>query len=106
MEMTASPAITTPRSSRWSRVSRRESSSSVWSDMGKRVRRPGTGDRKGHAFVRVAVGERGVELLEARLLIAIDQHVDLRKGTLALRARFGDRVAGEAREHFLFDLAD
>src|SRR3954466_12036560 len=101
METTASPAITTPRSSRWSSVSRIPSSSSesVIVRYRERIRRPRSGQRKGHAFRGVAAGEGVAQLFETRFLIALDEEVDLRKGAGALLARFGDGIAGEFLHH-------
>src|SRR3954465_8843703 len=106
METTASPAITTPRSSRWSSVSRIPSSSSesVIVRYRERIRRPRSGQRKGHAFRGVAAGEGVAQLFEARFFVAFDEDVDLRKGAGALLARFGDGVAGQFLHHRSFHL--
>src|SRR5918911_36771 len=104
MEMTASPEMTTPRSSRGSRVSS-SVRSSVGSGMGKRIRRPRSGQCDAHAILGVARLEVAAQLLQPRLLVAIDQDVDLREGAAALLARLGHGVAGELVEHGLFDLA-
>src|SRR5437870_12057601 len=105
MEMTASPEMTTPRSSRWSSVSRRVRAS-VDSGMGERVRRPGTGQGNAHAVGGVARLEIAAQFFEPRFLVAIQENVDLREGAAALLARFGDRVAGEPFQHRALDLAD
>src|ERR1043166_4166232 len=74
--------------------------------MRERVRRPGAGDRKRYAIGGVAGGERRVQLLEARLFVPVDQHVDLRKRSLAIDPRLGYGVARELRDDFRFDLGD
>src|SRR2546423_12913979 len=105
MEMTASPEMTTPRSSRWSIVSRRVRSS-VGSGIGKCVRRPRSGQRNAHAIAGVARIEITAQLLEPRLFVAVDQDIDLREGAAALLARLGHGVASELVEHGALDLAD
>src|SRR5437763_9299807 len=100
MEMTASPEMTTPRSSRWSSVSS-SVRSSVSSDIGEGVRRPRSGEGDGHAVGGVARLQIAAQLLEPRLLVAVDQHVDLRERAAALLARLGHSVAGELVEHRL-----
>src|SRR4051812_32056298 len=105
MEMTASPEITTPRSSRWSSVSSSERSS-FESGMGEAVRRPGAGQRNGHAIGGVARLEIAAQLFQARLFVAVDEHVDLREGAAALLARLRHGVAGQLVEHGALDLAD
>src|SRR3954454_16241323 len=119
METTASPAMTTPRSRRWSSVSSRLSSSSAsligWSslDSCERIRRPRPRQRKGHAFAGVAPGQFLPKLFQPRFFIAIEQNVDLRKRAGTLLPRFGDRVARELvhdgaldlRHHLLFGVA-
>src|SRR3954454_9360830 len=93
--------MTTPRSSRWSRVSSRLSSSSAsvigWSsfDSCERIRRPWPGQRKGHAVGRITAGQLLAKLFEPRFFIAIEQHVDLRKRAGTLLPRFSHRVARE-----------
>src|SRR5258708_25543883 len=97
METTASPAMTTPRSSRWSSVSSRLSSSSasVIGNYRERIRRPRPRQRKGHAFAGIARRQLIAKLFQPRLFVAFQQHVDLRKTARPLLPRFGDGVARE-----------
>src|SRR5256885_12257583 len=45
-------------------------------------------------------------LLQPRLLVAVEKHIDLRKGAAALLPRLGNGVAGELVQHGVLDLAD
>src|SRR5207245_1866909 len=101
MEMVASPAMTTPRSSRWSSVSRSVISSFLSAIRRESVRRPWAGQRKRHAIGFVTAAQLVAKLLQPGLFIAIEEHVDLRKPAAALQSRFGDRVAGELLHHHL-----
>src|SRR5258708_14808566 len=69
----------------------------------KRIRRPRSGQRKGHAFAAVALRQRLAKLDEARFLIAVDEHIDLRKraGALLPGLRYG--VAGQLVAHGALD---
>src|SRR5947209_1299553 len=110
--MTASPAMTTPRSSRWSSVSSRLSSSSASVigrpsfDSCERIRRPRPRQRKGHAVAGIARRQLLAKLLKPRLFITIEQHVDLRKRARPLLPRFGDGGARELVHHRALDLCD
>src|SRR4051794_11240164 len=98
--------MTTPRSSRWSSVSSRLSSSSA-SLIGyhrERIRRPRPRQRKGHAFARIAPGQFLAKLFQPRFFVAIEQHIDLRKRTGTLLPRFGHRVAREFVHDSALDL--
>src|SRR5438045_4900624 len=102
--MTASPSITTPRSSRWSSVSRSERSSS--SDMSECVWRPWSGQGERHAVRAVARVELAAQVLQERFLVAVDEHINLRKRAAALLARFGNGLAAEAIEDGALDVGE
>src|SRR5581483_8322316 len=111
MEMTASPAMTTPRSSRWSSASRTVSSIS-WSAMSlsfcvhrscEAVRRPRARERDRHAVRSVSPVQIVAQLLEFRFFVAVEQDIDLRKSAAALHARFGHRLACELARKCLLD---
>src|SRR5919106_349989 len=72
----------------------------------KAVRRPRPGQRHADSVRGVPRLELATQLLQPSLLVAIDQHVDLREGAAALLARLGDGIAGELVEHGALDLAD
>src|SRR5438876_445766 len=105
MEMVASPAMTTPRSRRWSSVSS-SVRSTVSSGIGESVRRPRSGQRERDALGVVPARELIAKLLQARFLVAVDENVDLRECSAALQTRFGHGVAGELLHHRGFNLAD
>src|ERR1700741_3665181 len=82
------------------------SSLSVIGGYGERIRRPRSGQRKGHAFGGITAGEALAQLLKPRVFIALDEDVDLRKGAGSLLARFSDGVARQFLHHRSFHLGD
>src|SRR5688572_22719543 len=109
MEMTASPAITTPRSRRWSSVSSSGSSSSFRvssSGICESVRRPRSCNPQRDALRRVALGQLLMGSGESCFFIAIEKQVDLRKRAVALLTRFRDSLTANTLQQLLLDLGD
>src|SRR5512135_700976 len=70
----------------------------------KRIRRPRSRYRDRDALAGVASRELVVKLLQPGFLVAVDQDVKLRKGTIALLTGFGDGLASQFVEHCALDL--
>src|SRR5258708_1514863 len=114
--MMASPAITTPRPSRWSMVSRRESSSSFSGIRGfslfhsspftlcEAIRRPRARNDHRHPFPTIARFQLCPQVLQTRFLVTLDQNVDLREGPGALRSRLRDGVTSKSLDQDAPDL--